>query len=133
MEFELTTPALLFPAISLLMLAYTNRFVVIAALFRELLTRKEEECNAHVAAQLANLARRIQIIKQMQILGALSFFFCVTCMFLVFSGSRSIARVVFGGSLLLLLGSLALLLWELHISVDALLHELAEYQERKTS
>jgi len=89
---ELTTPALLFPAISLLMLAYTNRFVVLAQLIRELYAKYKENPDEVTKGQLYNLKRRIVIIKNMQIFGALSFFFCVTCMFLIFFQSH-----VFGG------------------------------------
>lgn len=72
---ELTTPALLFPAISLLMLAYTNRFLTLAQLVRELHARYKQETNQLIAGQIENLRRRLVIIKYMQLFGALSFLF----------------------------------------------------------
>ncbi len=119
-DFTLTTPALLFPAISLLMLAYTNRFVVLAGLIRELYARYQEESSEKLEGQIVNLQVRINIIKYMQIFGALSFFFCVVCMFLIFAGSKLLAYWVFAFSLSLLLASLALLIWELQLSVVAI-------------
>lgn len=119
-ELSLTTPALLFPAISLLMLAYTNRFVVLAQLIRDLHAQYMEKANEQLAGQIRNLQRRINIIRWMQIFGALSFFFCVASMFLIFSRLTIPAEVIFAGSLVLLLISLALLVYELQISVHAL-------------
>ncbi len=120
MELSLTTPALLFPAISLLMLAYTNRFIVLAQLVRDLYSQNKQEPDIILEEQINNLKTRINIIRNMQILGALSFFFCVMSMFLIYTGSRILANIVFGVSLLLLLGSLALLVAELQISIHAL-------------
>lgn len=129
---ELTTPALLFPAISLLMLAYTNRFVVLAGLVRELYAEYEEEQNEIIARQIENLQTRITVIKYMQIFGAFSFFFCVVCMFLLFAGSTILANVVFSLSLILLLISLALLVRELQLSIDALDAHLSDFPGAKS-
>lgn len=124
---ELTTPALLFPAISLLMLAYTNRFIVLADLMRKLYAEYQEEPDQGVAKQIVNLQVRISLIKYMQICGALSFFFCVTCMFLLFAGSTILANISFAVALLLLLASLALLVRELQLSIDALDVHLSDF------
>lgn len=124
---ELTTPALLFPAISLLMLAYTNRFVVLADLMRKLYYEYQENPLEGLAAQINNLQVRISLIKYMQICGALSFFFCVVCMFLLFAGSSILANISFAIALLLLLGSLALLVRELQLSIDALEVHLTDF------
>ena len=128
-ELSLTTPALLFPAISLLMLAYTNRFVVLAQLIRELHAQYLEKSNEHLAGQIYNLQRRIGIIRWMQIFAALSFFFCVASMFLIFSSLMVPAELIFAGSLILLLISLALLVYELQISVHALNIQLSEFSD----
>jgi len=120
MEFNLTTPALLFPAISLLLLAYTNRFLALASLARDLKDRWERNPHTGIHNQIANLKKRIRIIKLMQLLGASSFLLCVLTMLAIFVGALLIAEVVFGIGLLLLLVSLALSLRELFISADAL-------------
>ena len=110
---ELTTPALLFPAISLLM--------------RELYEEYQEDQDQGVAKQIVNLQVRISLIKYMQICGALSFFFCVTCMFLLFAGSSILANIAFAIALILLLASLALMVRELQLSIDALTVHLSDF------
>lgn len=133
MDFSLTTPALLFPAISLLLLAYTNRFLTLAALIRELYSRYKAERDKKIIGQLHNLRYRIVIIRNMQILGVSSFFLCVLCMFLLFAGLAMVGKVVFALSLLLLLASLALSLRELQVSVDALTLQIQDIDELEKS
>jgi hypothetical protein len=120
MELNLTTPALLFPAISLLLLAYTNRFLSLAALMRDLYARYRAQPDPKIKGQLANLRYRIVIIRNMQICGVGSFFFCVLCMVALFAGQLEAGKWIFGAGLLLLLLSLALSLRELQVSIDAL-------------
>jgi hypothetical protein len=120
MNFNLTTPALLFPAISLLLLAYTNRYLTLAGLIRDLYSRNEANKSHLFIDQIANLRKRIQIIKNMQILGVLSFFFCVLTMLLLFLGIIIVGEVIFGISLAFLLLSLGLSIYEITISIGAL-------------
>lgn len=120
MRLELTTPALLFPAISLLLLAYTNRFLTLAGLIRELHGRYLEGHEETVLGQIVNLRLRVRLIRAMQALGVASFFGCVFCMFLLFFGLMLAAQSVFTLSLLLLMVSLGLSVWEIQISVGAL-------------
>ncbi len=120
MEFSLTTPALLFPAISLLLLAYTNRFIAIASLIRELYNRNKTTPHPHIAGQLQSLRYRIRLVRNMQVSGVASFFGCVLCMFFLFLNLQLPAKITFAISLLLLLISLALSLREVQVSVDAL-------------
>ncbi|MEN9936302.1 MAG: hypothetical protein RLZZ387_2881 [Chloroflexota bacterium] len=129
MELTLTTPALLFPAISLLLLAYTNRFLALAALVRDLAARYKSSPNTRIGAQIANLRYRLIIIRNMQFFAVSSFFLCVLCMFLLFAGQPVAGQVVFGVSLLLLLISLGLSIREIWVSVDALQLQLAELED----
>lgn len=127
MDIDLTTPALLFPAISVLMLAYTNRFLALAALIRALHVRNRDQIDASVLAQIGNLRHRVQLVRNMQALGGLSLLLCVVCMFVLFAGYMEIGKVVFAVSVILLMVSLGLSLWEIQISVRALnihLHDL---------
>jgi hypothetical protein len=129
MELSLTTPALLFPAISLLLLAYTNRFLTLAALMRELYGRYRSQPDPKIKRQLANLRYRIMIIRNMQIFGVASFFGCVLCMFVLFSGQIVVAQWIFGTSLILLLISLALSLREIQVSIEALTLQIQDLDE----
>ncbi len=129
MELTLTTPALLFPALSLLMLAYTNRFLTLANLIRELHRRYQTEPHSYIFGQIANLRRRIRIIRDMQAFGIASLFACVLSMELLFLNRNMAGQVVFGLSLVLMLVSLALSFWEITISVDALNLQLSDMEE----
>ncbi|RRD94028.1 DUF2721 domain-containing protein [Clostridiales bacterium COT073_COT-073] len=117
---EVTTPALLFPAISLLMLAYTNRFVTLAGLVRDLKARHDQKPSENLKLQIDNLAFRLNIIQYMQIMGALAFFFCAFSMFSFFIHKETTGTWMFGFGLGSLLISLILLIVELSVSVRAL-------------
>jgi hypothetical protein len=133
MDFNLQTPTLMFSAISLLMLAYTNRFVVIAALIRELYAQHKQNPTDITADQLVNLRKRMSIIRYMQVFGALSFFFSVLSLFFMFFSFDLSAKISFGASLVLMLVSLSLLIVELQISVNALNIQLKDFKNYPTS
>lgn len=130
MDFTLQTPTLLFSAISLLMLAYTNRFVVIANLIRELYAQHIKDPSDITFAQLANLRKRMRIIRNMQIFGGLSFFFSVLSLLLLFASLDFFAKIAFGISIIMLLISLLLLIMELQISVHALNIQLKDFDSK---
>jgi len=129
MEINLTTPALLFPAISLLLLAYTNRFLTIATLIRSLHSKYKEEPDELIWGQIKNLRLRVKLIRNMQGLGVLSLLLCVVCMFVIFAGNIPLAEMIFGISLILLIASLAVSAWEIQISVKALNIQLSDIEE----
>lgn len=129
MEISLTTPALLFPALSLLLLAFTNRFLGLAALIRSLKDRYATSRNQQVYGQIKNLRERLVLIRNMQAFGSLSMFGCVLCMFLLFADYVVAGKYVFAFSLLMMLISLALAIREIQISVKALELELDDLQE----
>ena len=125
----LTTPALLFPAISLLLLAYTNRFLAIATLIRQLHSKYLENPEKGViVGQIANLKRRLFLIRWMQISGVSSFFMCVLSMIFIFQELEVWGSYIFGLSLVLLLISLGIMLKELNISTHALEIELSDME-----
>ncbi len=128
MTISLTTPALLFPAISLLLLAYTNRFLAIATLIRQLKAKGSME-DKIVIGQIKNLRKRLYLIRNMQLFGVLSFFFCVLSMIFIFQENLQAGSYIFGVSLVLLLLSLLLSLWEVQISTKALEIELSNLEK----
>jgi hypothetical protein len=136
MELELSTPALLFSAITLLMLAYTNRFLAIATLIRGLHKNYLKDPDQEIIVeQIHNLRRRLTLIKNMQLFGVFSFLLCVICMFLLFKGFTEGANWVFVSSMLSLLISLGISLVEIQIPTKALNLELLDmegvFQKRK--
>ena len=122
---------MLFPAITLLMLAYTNRFLALATLIRNLHAKYKQmqEDREIIKAQITNLKRRLVLVKQMQAMGIISFFFCVLSMLSFYLGLEQWAVAIFGVSLLSLLLSLALSLNEIFISTRALEIELKDMME----
>jgi hypothetical protein len=129
MEISLTTPALLFPAISLLLLAYTNRFLTIAGLIRSLHTRYKESNDQNIKAQISNLKKRVNLIKNMQLAGISSLTLCVISMFAIYESWPTLGSVIFGVSLILLIISLILSIIEIQISVKALNIHLSDIEK----
>ncbi|MBU0935376.1 MAG: DUF2721 domain-containing protein [Spirochaetes bacterium] len=130
MEFNLSTPALLFSAISLLLLAYTNRFLAIAALIRQFIKLYEEKPEDKILRQINHFKLRLRLIKFTQIFGVLSFIICVFCMFLIMLGQLLFSELVFSVSLLVLMASLLTSLIEVMISINALNIEIDSVQEK---
>ena len=124
----LTTPALLFSAISLIMLAYTNRFLAYAAVIRNLSEKYLERPQDSLIRQIDNLKLRLNLTRWMQIFGITSLLLCVLTMFLVYVDQHIVAVWVFGIALILLLLSLAFLIWEIQISAKALQHHLNDME-----
>ena len=131
MELTLNTPSLLFPAISLLMLAFTNRFLSLSKLIRDLYSQYEKSKEQKVFVQIKSLRLRLTLIRNMQFFGISSLLLCVICMFFIFNGEMEFARYIFQLSLLLLIISLTLSIWEVQISTNALSVELSDMEELK--
>jgi hypothetical protein len=128
-QLTLTTPALLFSAISLIMLAYTNRFLAYASVIRNLRDKYLERKEESLIRQIKNLKLRLDLTRYMQICGITSLLLCVLTMFLIYIDYHTIAVYVFGLGLLLLLLSLAFLIWEIQISAKALNNHLSDIEE----
>ncbi|MEZ4918846.1 MAG: DUF2721 domain-containing protein [Saprospiraceae bacterium] len=131
MEVTIQTPALLFPAISLLLLAYTNKFLAIANLIRKLYSDFEDKQHLNLIAQISNLKRRLFLIRLMQVLGILSILFCLITMFLIYQGWMKWAALLFAISLLLMISSLFVSLIEIFLSAGALRLLLQDLEKKK--
>jgi amino acid transporter len=128
-ELTLTTPALLFSAISLIMLAYTNRFLAYAAVIRNLHDKYLEKQDDSLIEQIRNLKLRLNLTRWMQIFGITSLLLCVLTMFLIYIQFHVFAVWVFGVALVLLILSLALLVKEIQISIRALSLHLKDIEK----
>lgn len=132
MEIELSTPALLFPAITLLLLAYTNRFLAIANLIRGLHKKQIEiaaENRFPIREQIKNLRLRLLLIRNMQAFGILSFFCCVLSILFLYLRDYSFGNYLFVASLVALLISLGISFYETQISTRALNIELSTLEQ----
>jgi hypothetical protein len=117
---SLTTPALLFPAISLLLLAYTNRFLTLATIIRQMHPGEGVDVPELTQRQLRGLRHRVRLIQHMQTGGVVSFLLCALSMFAIFVEWQAAGKILFGLSLLALAASLVLSLLEVLLSTDAL-------------
>jgi hypothetical protein len=129
MSIDLTTPALLFPAISLLLLAYTNRFLALAVLIRDLHDRYKKQEDVLIIGQIANLYYRVNLIKNMQAFGIASILFCTVSIFELYLGWQYAGQLTFAVSLVLMMISLALSLREIQVSVEALTLRLKDLEK----
>ncbi|MFZ1784456.1 MAG: DUF2721 domain-containing protein [Ferruginibacter sp.] len=129
-EININTPALLFPAITLLMLAYTNRFLSLASLVRKLHSDYHiGEKNRNVLSQIKNIRTRLNLIRYMQAFGVLSFLSCVLCMYAIYRNWIMMAHWIFAASLVFLLLSIMLSLLEINKSTKAIELVLSDIEE----
>jgi hypothetical protein len=134
MNLSINTPALLFPAISLIMLAYTNRFLALANLVRNLHAKYSAESeNELIHNQIKTLRYRLKLIKNMQAFGICSFITCIACMFFIYIGNELTAEVLFAISLLFFIASLFTSLVEIILSTKALEFELSDMELKDPS
>jgi hypothetical protein len=129
MEISFNTPALLFPAISLILLAYTNRFLALSSRVRNLHDKYQNQEQKHlIHGQIKNLRYRLKLIKNMQALGVVTFLGCILCMYLIYVQFMLAANVIFALSLISFSASLLLSLLEIQLSTKALELELSDME-----
>lgn len=128
-ELTLVTPTFLFSAVSLILLAYTNRFLSYAQLVRTLKDKYMNDRSTITHAQIVNLRKRLALTRNMQIFGAGSLLLCVVTMFLIYIGLQFISVVVFGVALVFLICSLALSVWEMLVSTKSLKIYLSDMEK----
>jgi hypothetical protein len=127
---SINTPALLFPAITLLMLAYTNRFLTLASLVRKLHDQYSKgDVGAVLLGQIKNIRSRLNLIRYMQGFGVVSFLSCVVTMLCLFRNLQTFAYYTFAASLLFLITSMLLSLLEINMSTKAIELELSDMEE----
>ncbi|GEO10137.1 DUF2721 domain-containing protein [Segetibacter aerophilus] len=130
MDITFNTPALLFPAISLIMLAYTNRFLALANLVRTLHGEYlKSDKQSVLSGQIKNLRYRLRLIKNMQALGIVSFLCCIICMYFIYLNNKTGADILFALSLIFFLWSLMLSLFEIQLSTKALEIQLGDMED----
>lgn len=132
-ELNLTTPSLLFSAISLILLAYTNRFLSYASVVRSLNEKYQENPDKDPTTlnQIRNFVLRLRLIRAMQTLGAGSLIFCLAAMFLYFINLTLPAEIFFGIGMVMLACSLGLCIWEVQISTEAISLHLQNIRRRQ--
>jgi hypothetical protein len=128
MEISLTTPALLFPAVAFLLIAYTSRFLAIGARIRNLYDRYQTNSDSIIYKQILSLKRRVILIRNMQACAVVGLFFCIFSMFFLSIGLMLPGKMLFIGALMLFVASLSISLHEIILSVDALNLQLQDME-----
>lgn len=120
-SYDLQTPTLLFPALSLLILAYTNRFLGITQVIRVLHAdlQKDISNDQFYMGQINSLTKRIKLIINAQHFGIFSLMLCVVSMFCML-WNKNTSIVFFFLALGSLFVSLIFVIKELSISQHAL-------------
>lgn len=130
MDITINTPAILFPAISLVLLAYTNRFLGLASVARKLHEEYNKKIeNKKLHPQIKSLRYRIVLVRRMQFMGVISFLLCIVAMFFIYIDRIQIANVIFGISLISFAISLIISLIEISLSTKALDIELSDMED----
>ena len=132
MTLNITDPAILFPGISLLFLAYTNRYLALAGIVRALNRDIDDQDAQNRAKQIQSLHLRITLIKYMQALGIVSFILCILSMMCLIWEKQASGEVLFAASLIAMIASLLLSLTEVLRSGQSLKIELERTRFRQT-
>ena len=127
-ELTLITPTFLFSAVSLILLAYTNRFLAYTSLVRNLKVKYMENKSSVTKAEIENLKKRLKLTRLMQLYGVASLLLCVATMFLIYIGLQTVSAVIFAVALLFLIISLALSVWEINISSKSIQIHLSDME-----
>ncbi|MCL6263553.1 DUF2721 domain-containing protein [Craterilacuibacter sp. RT1T] len=128
---ELATPGLLFPALCMLLIAYTNRFLALAGIIRNLCKEYQSARDRKIILQISSLRRRLRLTQYMQLCCMAALLGCVLALFSILMRRPHYAYYSFSTSISLMLASLLLSLYELKLSSDALNILLADLLERK--
>ena len=129
-ELTLITPTFLFSAVSLILLAYTNRFLTYTSLVRNLKVKYMENKSSVTKAEIENLKKRLKLTRLMQLYGVASLLLCVATMFLIYIGLQTVSAAIFAVALLFLIISLALSVWEINISSKSIQIHLSDMEAK---
>jgi len=129
MELSVNIPALLFPAISLIMLAYTNRFLALSSRVRKLHDKYQLIEQRHIVfGQIKNLKYRLKLVQNMQTYGVATLLSSILCMFFIFIEYQAVAKFIFAVSLITFSISIFLSFIEIRLSTKAIELELSDME-----
>jgi Protein of unknown function (DUF2721) len=130
MELTVSTPALLFSTVSLMMIAFTNRYLAIASLIRELHDKFNIKAEKRLVQQISHLHRRVYLIRNIQVMIVSSLLFSALCVLCIYLGQQSWAKFLFFSALGLQILALVLSIWEITMSINALKIELSDMEDQ---
>lgn len=131
MDIAINTPALLFPAITILFLAYSNRFLTIATRIREKHADFNKTHSPVAAKQIMSFRLRLRYIVAMEMFAVLGIISCTIAMGFIFYGLQNYGNIAFAISMLFIVLSLLASIIELFFSMKALNIELEDMEENR--
>ena len=126
MVLDLTTAALMFPAIPFLMLTFGTRFTVVSELIRKIHDEYAAEINLddvrtkRMLGEISTLKKRLLMIQINQTLTSLSFFVNLLTIFGLFMGYQYLSKLLFAIVLILLMLAIILFIVEIGIATKSL-------------
>ena len=130
MELAISTPAILFSTISLMMIAFTNRYLAIASLIRELHDKFRINPEANYVQQIKHLHRRVHIIRNIQFIIVSSLLLSAVSMLFIYLQNQTVGQLLFFVALLMQIAALVMSIWEISISIHALKIELSDMEDQ---
>ena len=137
MVLDLTTAALVLPAIPFLMLTFGTRFTVVTELIRKI----HDEYAANIdlddvrakrmLGEISTLKKRLLMIQVNQTLASLSFFVNLSTVFSLYMGNQYLAKLLFGIVLGLLMLAIILFIIEIGIATKSLNLHLSDLDSNK--
>jgi len=124
MSLNITDPAILFPGISLLFLAYTNRYLALANIIRQLNKVIDDHFDENREKQIQDLLARVKLIRLMQLFGIMAFISCILSISCMLFGFQTAGEYAFGGSMACMFVSLCTAFIEVSKSGDGLRLEI---------
>ena len=124
MELGYSTIALLFPAIPLMFLVYSNTPTHVGARLRELfeaVSRGEVTGNEYkrVSEEAEYLAKRLSLLRSAQMLSGLTFLFNLLTLASIYMEQQVFAQYLFGCAVIIMMLSILLYLMEISTTVRA--------------
>ncbi len=134
MTIPITTPALLFPAIAILMLGYVNRYIGAASVIRAI---TKDYSTGHrrvqVVEQLQIMQKRIGLFRYMLEIGAFALAMACLSMFLIFVDKQQAGNLVFGLSLVAMITSTLVSFYETVLSNQSLNIEINDVYQKEAN
>ena len=132
MAMDINTPALLFPAIAILTLGYVNRYLGTAGVVRTI--KKDYDSgysHTNVVGQLAILKKRIELSRYMISIAISALILACLSMFFIFLDMNSVGIAIFSASVVGMILSMMLSLYETKLSNKSLFIEIQDILDKE--
>ena len=133
-NFTTLYPALLFPAIPLMMISFGNRYTSLASLIRKIhdlivLNKHSKKTAGHYLDQITILTKRLKLVRAIQTLSGLSFLSNLFSIFASYLEEYQLALNSFGLGVLIFAIAILMFIYEIQLSTRALSKHLEDLKD----